>query len=166
MLTFGAFSFIAPFALLGLVALPALWWLLRVIPPAPRRVRFPAIKLIIPLVNPEQSAAKSPLWLTLLRLALVTLVILGASHPMLNADNRLDGEGTLVLIVDDGWTAAKNWAQRQATFSNLLDQAERGNRSVAVVTTAPRRSGDKRPQQSVMAPAAAREVLLAMTPKP
>ena len=166
MLTFGAFSFIAPFALLGLVALPALWWLLRVIPPAPRRVRFPAIKLIMTLVNPEQSAAKSPLWLTLLRLALVTLVILGAAHPMLNADNRLDGEGTLVLIVDDGWTAAKNWAQRQATFSNLLDQAERGNRSVAVVTTAPRGSGDKRPQQSVMAPAAAREVLLAMTPKP
>ena len=93
MLTFGAFTFIAPFALLGLVALPALWWLLRVIPPAPRRVRFPAIKLIIPLVNPEQSAAKSPLWLTLLRLALVTLVILGAAHPMLNADNRWTGKG-------------------------------------------------------------------------
>ena len=107
MFTLGAFSFIAPVALLGLVTLPALWWLLRVIPPAPRRVRFPAIKLIMTLVNPEQSAAKSPLWLTLLRLALVTLVILGAAHPVLNADNRLVGEGTLVLIVDDGWTAAK-----------------------------------------------------------
>ncbi len=111
MFTLGAFSFIAPVALLGLVALPALWWLLRVIPPAPRRMRFPAIKLIMTLANPEQSAAKSPLWLSLLRLALVTLVILGAAHPVLNADNRLDGEGTLVLIVDDGWTAAKNWAQ-------------------------------------------------------
>ena len=92
MLTFGAFSFIAPFALLGLVALPALWWLLRVIPPAPRRVRFPAIKLIMTLVN-RSKAAKSPLWLTLLRLALVTLVILGAAHPMLNADNRWTGKG-------------------------------------------------------------------------
>ena len=131
MFTLGAFSFIAPVALLGLIALPALWWLLRVIPPAPHRVRFPAIKLIMTLVNPKQSAANSPLWLTLLRLALLTLVILGAAHPVLNADKRLDGEGAIVLIVDDGWTAAKTgrsgkrrlaicWTKRNAQTDPLL----------------------------------------------
>ncbi len=135
-------------------------------PPSPRRVRFPAIKLIMTLVSSEQSATKSPLWLTLLRLALVTLVILGAAHPVLNVDSRPGGRGTLILIVDDGWAAAKNWTQRQATFGNLLDQAERANRPVAVITTAPRGSGDKRPQQSVMDPPGAREVLQAITPKP
>ena len=34
-------SFAEPALLLGLLSLPVLWWLLRVTPPAPRRVRFP-----------------------------------------------------------------------------------------------------------------------------
>ena len=42
MFALGALSFIAPIALFGLIALPVIYWLLRVIPPAPRRVRFPA----------------------------------------------------------------------------------------------------------------------------
>jgi len=151
---------------MGLIALPAIIWLLRVIPPAPRRVRYPAIRLIMKLVNPEESSAKSPLWLTLLRLVLVTLVILGAAHPVFHADNRLEGQGTLVLVVDDGWTVAKNWTKRQTTVGNLLDQAERANRPVAVVTTAPRGPGDKRAQDSLMTAEAAREVLQAIEPKP
>ena len=65
MLTYGAFSFIAPAALLGFLTLPILWWLLRVIPPAPRRVRFPAIRIIMQLVNPEESSAKTPIWLAM-----------------------------------------------------------------------------------------------------
>jgi len=166
MFTLGTLSFVAPVALLGLIALPVIWWLLRVIPPAPRRVRFPAIRLIMKLVNPEESSAKSPLWLTLLRLALVTLVILGAAHPVLNADNRLEGQGTLILVVDDGWAVAKNWTKRRTTVGNLLDQAERANRPVAVVTTAPRGTGDNRAQDSLMTAEAAREVLLALQPKP
>jgi len=34
-------SFAEPLLLLGLLTLPALWWLLRVMPPRPRRIEFP-----------------------------------------------------------------------------------------------------------------------------
>ena len=81
MFSLGALSFAAPVALLALAAVPVLWWLLRVIPPAPKRVRFPAIRLIMRLVNPEESSAKTPLWLTLLRMALILLVIVGRGTP-------------------------------------------------------------------------------------
>ena len=166
MFTLGAISFVAPLALFGLATLPILWWLLRVIPPAPRRVRFPAIRLVMRLVNPEESSAKTPLWLTLLRLALITLVILGAAHPILNATNQFAEDGPLILIVDDGWASARHWNKRQTAFSNLMDQAERQGRAVAVITTAPGNADQSRAMESLLTADAARQLLGALQPKP
>jgi hypothetical protein len=166
MFTLGAISFVAPVALLALVSLPILWWLLRVIPPAPRRVRFPAIRLIMRLVNPEESSAKTPLWLTLLRLALLTLIILGAAHPILNANNNIAEDGPLILVIDDGWASAKHWDKRQIAFTNLIDEAGRQNRAVAVITTAPGSADQTRAMESLLTADAARQILSALKPKP
>src|SRR6202171_6316948 len=43
-------SFAEPFLLLGLLSLPVLWWLLRVMPPRPRRIEFPATRLLVDIV--------------------------------------------------------------------------------------------------------------------
>ena len=165
MFTFGALSFAAPVALLALAALPVIWWLLRIIPPAPQRIRFPAIRLVMRLTNLEESSAKTPLWLTLMRLGLVTLLILGAAHPLLNSSNQLSGTGPVVIVIDDGWASAKNWAQRQNTAANIIDQAERDRRAVAIVTTAPG-EGKSRALESLMSADAARETIQALKPKP
>ena len=39
-------GFAQPLVLLGLLSLPVLWWLLRLIPPQPRRVAFPPTRLL------------------------------------------------------------------------------------------------------------------------
>ncbi|MDP6925714.1 MAG: DUF4159 domain-containing protein, partial [Rhodospirillales bacterium] len=166
MFTMGALSFVAPAALLGLAFLPVLWWLLRVIPPAPKRLRFPAIRLVMKLVNPEEESAKTPLWLILLRLAILVLIIVGAAHPIFNADSKMVGSGPLVLVVDDGWTAAQNWRKRQTIFANLVDQAERKGRPVAVITTAPVPINASRDPAGLMTADAARRHLGALQPKP
>src|ERR687884_138094 len=113
MLSLGPLAFAAPWLLLGVAVLPILWWLLRVTPPAPRRIRFPAVRLLLGLVPREETPAKTPLWLILLRMALTALVILGLAHPLLNPSTRLAGSGPLVLVVDDGWAAARDWPARQ-----------------------------------------------------
>ncbi len=166
MFTMGALSFVAPAALLGLAFLPVLWWLLRVIPPAPKRLRFPAIRLVMKLVNPEEESAKTPLWLILLRLAILVLIIVGAAHPIFNAGSKMVGSGPLVLVVDDGWTAAQNWRKRQTIFANLVDQAERKGRPVAVITTAPVPINASRDPAGLMTADAARRHLGALQPKP
>jgi hypothetical protein len=165
MFALAGLSFVAPVALLALAAVPVLWWLLRVIPPAPKRVRFPPIRLIMRLVNPEESSAKTPLWLTLLRLALIVLVILGAAHPIWNAQTQVVAAGPLVLVIDDDWAAARNWSQRQRTMAALLERAQRENRAVAVVTTA---AGETRGRamESLLTAEAAREMVAALEPKP
>ena len=57
MLSLGSIAFAAPWLLAGLMALPVLWWLLRVTPPAPKRIRFPALRLMLGLAPPEETPA-------------------------------------------------------------------------------------------------------------
>ena len=49
MLALGSLAFASPWLLAALAALPIVWWLLRVTPPAPRRIPFPAIRLLMGL---------------------------------------------------------------------------------------------------------------------
>jgi hypothetical protein len=42
-------AFTTPLLLVALLALPILWWLLRAVPPAPIRRRFPGVALLLGL---------------------------------------------------------------------------------------------------------------------
>ena len=140
MLTMGSLAFAAPWALLGLVALPIIWWLLRVTPPAPQRQQNPAIRFLLSFL--VETPARTPLWLILLRMALATLAILALAQPLLNPSGQLQGSGPLVLVIDDGWASARHWRERQAAMAELIDRAERADRRVMLVTTAPQPGGE------------------------
>src|SRR5712675_8060 len=135
--SFGALAFASPWLLAALAALPVIWWLLRVTPPSPRRVAFPAIRLLLGLQPREETPARTPLWLILLRMVLAALVILAVAHPLLNPQPRLASTGPIILVVDDGWAAGRDWPARQAALTGLLAEAEREDRQVVLVTTAP-----------------------------
>src|SRR3569623_496871 len=102
-------SFGAPMILAALAALPLLWWLLRVTPPLPRRTLFPPLKLLRGLEDEEQTPAATPWWLLLLRLLAAALLILALADPLLGRSPRLSGNGPVVLVIDNGWGAAKGW---------------------------------------------------------
>src|SRR5262252_4244832 len=136
MLALGSLAFVSPWLLVALAGLPIIWWLLRVTPPAPRRIAFPAIRLLLGLVPREETPAHTPLWLILLRMVLAALVILAVAHPLLNPQARLASTGPILLVVDDGWAAARDWPTRQGALTELLAEAEREDRQVVLVTTA------------------------------
>ena len=130
-------SFASPWILAALAGLPVLFWLLRATPPAPRRVRFPAIRLLLGLTSPEETPARTPLWLVLLRLFLASLLILGFADPLLDAPAGFPRTGPLVLVADNGWASARDWPARLRAIGALLDQAERERRQVVLLETAP-----------------------------
>ncbi len=136
MLSIGTLSFAAPWILLALIALPVLWWLLRAVPPAPVRVAFPAIRLLFGLPQREETPHRSPWWLLALRLLLAALVILAMAHPVLDPGRLLRGNGPLVMVIDNAWTGGQNWAGRQDAASALIDEADRENRAIYIITTA------------------------------
>src|SRR5215471_13476477 len=113
--------FAAPWVLLALPALPLLWWLLRVTPPAPRSETFPAIRLLMGLHAREETPARTPWWLLLLRMVAATLVILALARPILAPRSTLPGAGPVLLVIDNGWAAANDWAGRMQAASTVLD---------------------------------------------
>src|SRR5205814_10303221 len=100
----------SPWLLAPLGPLPVIWWVLRVTPPAARRIVFPAIRLLLGLTPREETPARTPWWLILLRTVLAALVILALAHPVLNPQSRLAGTGPVALIIDDGWAASRDWS--------------------------------------------------------
>src|SRR5580692_1716497 len=129
-----ALNFGAPWILAALLSLPVLWWLLKVTPPQPRRILFPPMRLLLGLKDEEQTPAHTPWWLLLLRLIAAALLILALADPLLGRAPKIAGDGPLVLVIDNGWTAAKGWDQRQGVIADLLRGA--GERPIALVPTA------------------------------
>ena len=127
-------SFAQPLLLLGLLSLPVLWWLLRVMPPRPRRIEFPPTRLLFDIAPKEETPSRTPWWLTLLRLAAAALVILAAAGPIWNPQTGLAGSNApLVILLDDGWSAASSWDARIKAADELIANADNDRRGVALV---------------------------------
>ncbi|MGG5817349.1 DUF4159 domain-containing protein [Falsiroseomonas sp. HW251] len=137
MLTLGPIAFAAPWLLIALPALPILWWLLRVTPPAPKRQDFPAIALLQDLPAPEETPNRTPWWLLLLRLAAAALIIIGLARPVWGPSVAAGGDGALLLVMDDGWASAADWPDRVAAADAALVAAARDGRRAALLLTAP-----------------------------
>ena len=53
-------GFAQPLVLLALLALPVLWWLLRLIPPQPRRIAFPPAQLLFDITPKQETPRRTP----------------------------------------------------------------------------------------------------------
>lgn len=127
-------SFTEPWLLAGLIALPALWWLLRVIPPRPVKVNFPPTRLLLDIKPREETPSRTPWWLTLLRLLAAALVIFAAAGPVWNPKGGATASsGPLVILLDDGWSAAASWDVRIRSADELISQAGSSRRAIALV---------------------------------
>jgi hypothetical protein len=130
---FAKFAFTAPWLLLALIALPILWLLLRAIPPAPMRRRFPGVALLLGLQDDERQADKTPWWLLLLRAVAIGAAIVGFAGPVVNPPARQAGTGPLLVILDGGWADARDWPRRMERAAAAVDEAARMGRPLAVV---------------------------------
>jgi hypothetical protein len=166
MLALGSLAFASPWLLAALAAVPVIWWLLRVTPPAPRRIAFPAIRLLLGLAPREETPAHTPWWLILVRTVIAALIIIALAHPLLNPQARLAGTGPVALVIDDGWAAARDWSRRQAAAIDVLAAAEREDRQIVLVRTAPAASGEPAPPLAPARAADARAAVEALRPKP
>lgn len=165
MLTLGSLAFASPWLLAALAVLPVIWLLLRVTPPAPRRLNFPAIRILHLLTPKEETPARTPWWLVLLRLAIAALVILGLAEPLLNPAARLAGDGPVVIAVDDTWAAAPRWDDRRKLLLRLIEEAEQQGRTVVLLTTS-EGADEARRSSGVLRALDARAIAQALEPRP
>ncbi|WP_018897356.1 DUF4159 domain-containing protein [Rhizobium sp. 2MFCol3.1] len=156
------FAFAYPAILGALVALPVIWWLLRLTPPRPKTEVFPPLRILATVLKREETPAQSPWWLTLLRMLLAAAVILAIADPVFNPrTSSIAAGGPLVLFVDNGWATAPDWERRVETAEALIDDADSAGLPVAITFTAD-------PSNDAVAgtAAVAREKLRAAEPQP
>ncbi|NRB00051.1 MAG: DUF4159 domain-containing protein [Rhodobacteraceae bacterium] len=133
MFAIGPIAFTAPALLLGLLALPVLWFLLRAVPPAPIRRRFPGVVLLLGLEDEENEADKTPWWLLLLRMLAIAALIIAFAGPVLNADDEVASSDPLLVVMDGTWADARDWSRRVDRVDGLLAEAGRAGRTASVV---------------------------------
>ncbi|HWI10275.1 MAG TPA: DUF4159 domain-containing protein, partial [Burkholderiaceae bacterium] len=155
-------TFAEPFLLLGLLSLPVLWWLLRVMPPRPRRIEFPPTRLLFDIAPKEETPSRTPWWLTALRLLAAALVILAAAGPIWNPKTGVGGSSApLAILIDDGWSAASSWDTRIKAADELIANADNDRRGVALVPLS-----EPTRDITIMPAGTARVALRQLAPKP
>ena len=117
-LTFGN-----PLALLGLLSLPGIWLLLKIYPPVPKNIFFPAMNFLKNLENKQETSSKSPLWLLIFRLLLVTILVFAFSNPIYNSKPTFFNKDPLLLIIDNGWSSSLNWEKRKDKLIQIIEKA-------------------------------------------
>ena len=127
-------AFAAPLLLTALVALPVLWWLLRLTPPAPTRLPLPTLPLVRDLAPAEETPARTPPWLLALRLLMAAAVILAMAGPIWNPRPRAGGlSGPVLVLLDGGWSAAPEWKAMVDRAAFLAGAARSAGRPAALV---------------------------------
>ncbi|MEQ1711215.1 MAG: BatA domain-containing protein, partial [Hyphomicrobium sp.] len=164
-MTMGALAFLNPWLLAALASLPVIYWLLRTVPPRPKQIEFPPTRILVGIENIDKQPAKTPWWLMLIRLLAAALVIFALAEPILNPsqDKALQGSGPVVIALDNGWTAAPRWTERQRIVERIITEAETQRRAVVVLATA---SAAKTITARIEAPSAARSTAAAIVPQP
>lgn len=132
MLTIGALGFTTPALLAALLALPVLWWLLRAVPPAPVRRRFPGIALLLGLQERDPESQRTPWWLLALRIAALAALVLALAGPVLNPRQTAPGSAPLLVVMDGTWASAPDWPRRIERVQQALTEARRTGRTAAV----------------------------------
>jgi hypothetical protein len=162
----GALAFANPWLLLGAVALPILWQIIRFTPPSPKRLSFPSLRLLKFLKQKNETPRRSPWWLLALRLSILVLVILAAARPILNPEENLLTRDNLLLVIDNNWAMAPHWHQAQRQMQQLLEIAARGGKTVQLLLTTPDPDSSFRFLSTRLSAEAAAQAINAIQPKP
>jgi hypothetical protein len=156
-------SFGFPALLWGLLALPVIWWLLRLTPPRPQAEVFPPLKILARVLKTEETPHQSPWWLTLLRLLMAALIVTALAEPTFNPAEKLSTPGNaLAVVMDNGWASAPDWDRRVATAERLIADAGSSGAPVLLAFTAEKPNAEIGPFDA----AAARDKLRATKPRP
>jgi hypothetical protein len=130
-------AFGSPLILAGLLALPVIWWLLRMTPPRPQEESFPPLRILAQVFKREEVPSKSPWWMTLLRLLIAALVILALASPVWNPRaTAIAGDEPLAIMIDNGWASAEDWSQRVAAAEKLISDTDETNTQIYIIGTA------------------------------
>lgn len=126
-------SFAYPLILLGLLVLPVLWFLLRAMPPSPKKVIFGGIGLLLGLQDDTQVAAHTPWWLVVLRLATIAALLIGLAGPHIAPSVSSENPERVLIAIDNGWVSQGQTQINAQVLDMVFEQAREADQTLAVL---------------------------------
>ncbi|MEM6682657.1 MAG: BatA domain-containing protein, partial [Pseudomonadota bacterium] len=162
----GSLAFASPWILSALLLVPLAYLIIRAIPPAPRRLFFPATWLTRELLSENLTSKSAPWWLIALRLLMLIILILALSGPFMRSDDPITADADAILLIDNDWSSAADWDARKALAQEKLERLLSGERRVAIVPTAAPAGGWSAALPRFETAGAARQRLGVLSPRP
>lgn len=131
----------SPAYLWAILAVPLLWWLLRLIPPEAIRRRFPSFRLLQDLPPMRAQTAFTPLWLLCLRGVMLICLVVGFADPVWNTEavDMPPEDQPIILLIDNCWAAAPSWqAMKNKAIAVVHNLPAKQN--LAVIAACPQNS--------------------------
>ena len=163
---FSQIVFMQPIILSALLALPVIWYILKITPPAPKTVFFPATRFLRDLISEEQTPSKSPWWILLLRLLLAALIIIAMANPVINPAESIPGYGPVRIIIDNSWASAQTWNEQINSAEETITQAAREGRELYITPTTASLGESKITQFGPLSEADALAIIRGIKPNP
>lgn len=125
-------TFLYPLVLTALLVLPALWYILRVTPPAPKHITLPTTRFLQGLIPDEQEPNKTPWWILLMRLLALACIIIAFAKPVSIPSEQIVSNKNIPIriAIDNGWASAPHWNTIQRQADDIISEAIRQNRTV------------------------------------
>ncbi|WP_417803732.1 DUF4159 domain-containing protein [Thalassospira lucentensis] len=140
-MSLSAITFLYPAMLAGLMVLPIVWLLIRSAPRAPKQIRFPAARLLRGLKSARRDVQRAPIWQTILRCLILTLLIIAAARPVMNRNEFAQNDGAILIILDNGWSSASDWSQYRSALDQIINKARFDLQSIYIAQAAPEAAG-------------------------
>lgn len=164
---FGSITFLHPWMLGALAALPALWWLLRLMPPAPKHIIFAPIRFLEGLIPERQTPSHTPWWILLLRCLILALLITSLAGPVRGKGEAADADHQITrIVIDNGWAAATLWDTQMRRADDLINKAAQQNRQIEIAFTAILPGRDLPTAEGPMSAGDARALIGSLAPVP
>jgi len=140
-MSLSAITFLYPAMLAGLMVLPIVWLLIRSAPRSPKTIVFPAARILRGLKSNRRDIQRAPIWQTILRCLILTLLIIAAARPVMNRNEFAADDGAILIIADNGWDSAANWRQYRTALDQIANQARFDLQTVYIAQTVPEAAG-------------------------
>lgn len=123
--------------LAALLLLIPFYMIMRSVPPKAKEQDFPFIKMLFDLTTDEQDTDKMPWWQRAVNLAAVSAVAIAAAGPKILDTPNFEGEGPVLIAVDNGWASGPEWNERVESMITIVRHAHNDGRQVMILPTAP-----------------------------
>lgn len=129
--------FSSPWLLATILFLPLLWWILKVLPPKPKKHGFGGAYFLEDLTTTEKTSQTTPWWILLIRTLAILCFILAFAAPQEKTTKYQPSDTPLLIIIDNDWASSQQWQMMQNQARLLIEENMDYKQNVAVLTTTP-----------------------------